>query len=415
VSALDERLQAELGRLRAQDLYRQRRAVHGRHGAEMEVQGRRCINFCSNDYLGLAADPRVAEAAKQALDRSGTGSGAAALVSGYNAEHRRLEEALAEFVQRPRVLLFSSGWAANLGVLRALLGKSDTLIADELNHASLIDGGRLSGAQYVRVKHADARAFEAALQRESGIENRESEPQVLLVSDAVFSMDGDLADVPALTVLCAKYQASLMLDDAHGFGVLGPQGRGTVEYFSTIPHSRFPIPDIYVATLGKSLGVSGAFVAGSEALIEYLIQRARSWVFSTAPPPALAAAAFESLRILQAEPQRRERLFRSIRRFRDGAQQRGIPLGISESRIPNPESRSLTPIQPLILGAEQRALALSSYLFQRGYWVSAIRPPTVPKGTARLRITLSAAHTDSQIDGLLETLASGLCELARAA
>ncbi|MBI2383064.1 MAG: 8-amino-7-oxononanoate synthase [Gammaproteobacteria bacterium] len=392
--SLDERLAVELGRLREQNLYRVRRVVEGRHGAEIVVEGRRCVGFCSNDYLGLAADPRVAAAARRALDQSGTGSGAAALVSGYNAEHRRLEEALAAFVQRPRALLFSSGWAANLGVLRALLGREDTLIADELNHASLIDGGRLAGARYLRVAHRDLAAYEAAL-REA------PEADALVATDSVFSMDGDLAPLPELARLCAEYRAPLMVDDAHGFGVLGAGGRGAIEHCSTIP-------DIYVATLGKSLGVAGAFVAGSAALIEYLIQRARTWVFSTAPPPALAAAARRALEIVQAEPERRERLDRNIRRFREGARQLGIPLGLPDSRLPAPDSAAATPIQPLILGAEARALALSRFLFERGYWVAAIRPPTVPPGTSRLRITLSAAHAPEQIDGLLAALRDGL-------
>jgi 8-amino-7-oxononanoate synthase len=390
---LDDRLKAELERIRAADLYRVRRVVEGAHGAEISVEGRRCINFCSNDYLGLAADPRVAEAARRSLTQSGTGSGAAALVSGYNAEHAKLEEELATFVGRPRALLFSSGWAANLGVVRALLGKGDTLVADELNHASLIDGGRLSGADYKRVGHRDLHAFDNALRgsRESGVGSR------LVATDTVFSMDGDLAPLSGLIALCAKHDAALMVDDAHGFGVLGANGRGAVGDFSPTPDSQVPTPDIYVATLGKALGCAGAFVAGSETLIEYLIQRARTWVFSTAPPPALAAAARASLRILQAEPERRRRLFDNIRRFRSGAAQLGIAL---------PESE--TPIQPLILGEASRALALSRHLYERGFWVAAIRPPTVPAGTSRLRITFSASHTPAQIEGLLAALREGL-------
>lgn len=387
-SALDDRLGEELRRLRAQNLHRLRRVVSGRHGTELNVDGRCCINFCSNDYLGLAGDPRVAAAAQRALDGSGTGSGAAALVSGYNVEHRKLEEALAQFTGYPRALLFSSGWAANLGVLRALLGKNDTLLADELNHASLIDGGRLSGANYLRYPHADVTAAgkHLAVARAG---------TTLLVTDAVFSMDGDLAPLPELAARCAASGASLMVDDAHGFGVLGNAGLGTLESAR---------PEVYVATLGKALGVAGAFVAGSETLVDYLVQRARSWVFSTAPPPALAAAARCALGIAKTEGERREKLAGLVREFRKGAAQRGIALGASE-----------TPIQPLILGDESRALALSAALFARGFWVAAIRPPTVPVGTARLRITLSAAHTSAQITGLLDALAAGLSELARAA
>jgi len=385
-TALDARLQRELRRLREQDLYRLRRVIDGAHGAGINVNGHRCVNFCSNDYLGLAADPRVAEAARQSLSAVGTGSGAAALVSGYNREHQRLEEELAAATGRPRALLFSSGWAANVGVLRALLGKNDTLIADELNHASLIDGGRLAGARYLRVVHRDLLAFEMALSdpRSSG--------QKLVVTDTVFSMDGDQASVTALAALCRAHQAALMVDDAHGFCVLSP------------PAERLPSPEIYVATLGKALGGSGAFVAGSEALIEYLVQRARSWVFSTAPPPALAAAARAALALaISAEgEQRRAQLVENVQRFRRGCEQRNIALGVFGA------TGALTPIQPLIVGSEARALRLSQLLFERGYWVAAIRPPTVPRGTSRLRITFSAAHTAAQVDGLLGALDEAL-------
>lgn len=383
---LDQRLAVELQRIREAQLYRMRRTVEGAHGVEITVDGQRCINFCSNDYLGLASDPRVTEAARKSLAESGTGSGAAALVSGYNREHRALEEELAAFLGRPRALLFSTGWAANLGVLRALLGKGDNLIADELNHASLIDGGRLSGANYTRVAHAQMSAYAQALARPRTGET-------LVVTDSVFSMDGDLAPLAGLSALSAAQSATLMVDDAHGFGVLGEDGSGAVRAAGLGTEA---VP-IYVATLGKSLGAAGAFVAGSENLIEYLIQRARSWVFSTAPPPAIAAAARAALRIVQAEPQLRTQLHANIRRLREGAAQLGIPLGDSQ-----------TAIQPLIIGDEGRALALSRRLYERGLWVAAIRPPTVPKGTSRLRITLSAAHTATQIDRLLAVLHDGL-------
>ncbi|GAC1623867.1 MAG: 8-amino-7-oxononanoate synthase [Nevskia sp.] len=406
---LDARLNRELERLRAQDLYRRRRPVEGRHGVLMTVEGRACINFCSNDYLGLASDPRLAEAATAALKKAGTGSGAAALISGYNREHAELEEALAAFLGMPRVLLFSSGWAANLGLLRALYGRDDTLVCDELNHASLIDGARLSGARYARVPHADVAGFAAAL------DHAAAQPgETGLVTDSVFSMDGDLADLPALSRLARTRNAALIVDDAHGFGVLGASGRGAIEHWAAKPPASLETgngqletafaPDVYVATLGKSLGAAGAFVAGSEALIEYLIQRARTWVFSTAPPPAMAAAARCSLGIIAREPEHRLRLLANIARFRSGAAQLGIPL-----------SPSLTAIQPLILGAAAQAMQLSRQLFERGYWVAAIRPPTVPAGTSRLRITLSAAHTPAQIDGLLEAVSSVQCPVVGAA
>ncbi|PTU31708.1 8-amino-7-oxononanoate synthase [Stenotrophobium rhamnosiphilum] len=376
VSTLDQRLGAELERIREAQLYRVRRAVDGAHGVAITVDGKPCINFCSNDYLGLASDSRVAEAARKSLALTGTGSGAASLVSGYNREHKLLEEALAAYLNRPRVLLFSTGWAANLGALRALLGKEDRLLADELNHASLIDGGRLSGARYVRIAHADAPAFAQELAKPHA-------GQSLVATDSIFSMDGDLAPLSDLIATTQQHGATLMVDDAHGFGV------------TDWKPSVNDVP-VYVATLGKSLGCSGAFVAGSETLIEFLIQRARSWVFSTATPPAIAAAAREALRIVVAEPQRQQHLQRLVQRYRAGAQQLGLPLSNSQSAI-----------QPLVVGSEARALQLSQFLMQRGLWVAAIRPPTVPQGTARLRITFSAAHTEAQVDTLLSHLADG--------
>ncbi len=376
-------LASDLQRIRAADLYRSRRVVDGGHGAKIRVQGRDCLNFCSNDYLGLAADPRLAEAAKAALAQ-GTGSGASALISGYNREHQRLEEEIAAFLGRPRALLFSSGWAANLGVLRGLLRRDDVIVADALNHASLIDGARLSGARYTRVAHADVAAFEVALGAAADARLR------LLVTDAIFSMDGDCAPLAQLAPLAARHGAALLIDDAHGFGVLGAGGRGTLEAVGV--HA-----DIQIGTLGKAIGAAGAFVAGDEDLIEYLIQRARSWVFSTAPPPAIAAAARRGLQLVQQEPERRAALFANIRRFRNGAQALGIPLMDSQ-----------TPIQPLVLGDAVRALRLSQTLFEQGFWVAAIRPPTVPPNTSRLRLTLSATHRPEQIDALLGALAEGL-------
>ncbi|HEY9545250.1 MAG TPA: 8-amino-7-oxononanoate synthase [Solimonas sp.] len=384
---LTAHLRAGLQRIRSADLYRVRRVIDGGHGAQIRVNGRDCINFCSNDYLGLAADPRLAEAARGALAH-GTGSGASALVSGYNREHQQLEEELAAFLGRPRALLFSSGWAANLGVLRGLLGRDDAIVADELNHASLIDGGRLSGARYQRVAHADVAAFDAALVAANGARLK------LLVSDAVFSMDGDCAPLAELAPRAMQQGAALMVDDAHGFGVLGARGRGTLEMLDVRA-------DIQIGTFGKAAGAAGAFVAGDDDLIEYLIQHARSWVFSTAPPPAIAAAARRGLQLIQSEPERRTQLFDNIRRLREGARALGIALGESQ-----------TPIQPLVLGDAAQALALSQQLFEQGFWVAAIRPPTVPVGTSRLRITLSAAHRPAQIDALLDALATALRQRA---
>lgn len=399
MSPVDHWVGTELIALRAAGLYRARRLVTGGRGVNQMVDGVHYVNFCSNDYLDLASDPRLATAAYRALTLFGTGSGAAPLVSGYNVEHARLEEELADFLRCPRVLLFSSGWAANLGILRAVLRRGDLLVADELNHASLIDGGRLSRADYRRVAHCNVKAFADALAADAGDVRR-----VLVVSDSVFSMDGDLADLPGLLRVANDFGATVMIDDAHGFGVLGEHGTGAPEYWFSQESTTSFFPEIYVATLGKALGVSGAFVAGSESLIEYLIQRARTWVFSTAPPPALAAAARVALNIVRTEPERRRLLFDRVRRFREGAAAMGLPL-----------SASVTPIQPLILGAPQRAVALSRFLLDRGYMVVAIRPPTVPPGTCRLRITLTAAHTNAQIDGLIMALSDGLRSLRGAA
>ncbi len=387
---LDARLAAELQVIAAQDLTRRRRVVDGGHGARAVVDGQPCVNFCSNDYLGLAGDPRVAAAARQAL-AAGVGSGGSALVSGYNREHALLEEALAAYVQRPRALLFSSGWAANLGLLRALLGRGDTLIADELNHASLIDGGRLAGAHYLRIAHGDANAFAQALALPRA-------GQTLLATDSLFSMDGDLAPLAALSAHCTAQGAALLVDDAHGFGVLG-EGRGAL--FAQSADAPLAA-DIYMAGFGKALGTAGAFVAGSETLIEFLIQRARTWVFTTAPPPAMAAATRAALALVASEEgaERRATLQALIARFRDGCAARGISLG-----------PSTTAIQPVLLGTAARALAASEALRVRGYWVAAIRPPTVPAGTARLRVTITAGHTLVEVDGLVTALAASLATL----
>lgn len=396
-AVLDERLRAEIQALEARALRRQRRVIAGSHGARINVEGRQCINFCANDYLGLAADPRVAEAAQRVLRDSGTGSGAAALVSGYNHEHRALEEALADFLGAEATLLFSSGWAANLGALRALVPPDAHLCADALNHASLIDGVRLTKAAYTRVAHADAAAFASAVGEAAGA--------AWMVTDGVFSMDGDHAPLSSLAAIGVRQGAPLYVDDAHGFGVCGPGGRGSL---AAAGLSLAEVP-VYVATLGKALGASGAFVAGSRTLIDYLVQKARTWVFSTAPPPAMAAAARAALAILRAEPEHLQRLHANIAQFRRGAAERGIPLGPPEGEA------SDHAIQPLVIGDAARTMAASAALFERGYWVAGIRPPTVPEGTSRLRITLSAAHQPAEIQGLLDALHDVLMQQAVAA
>ena len=348
----------------------------------MRIDGHKVINFCSNDYLGLANHPRVRSAFIKGIERYGAGSGAAHLINGHSRAHHQLEEALADFCGYPRALLFSTGYMANLGVAQALVGRGDSVLEDRLNHASLIDGGLLSGARLMRYAHNDMGALKNKLaSREHG--------EKLVLSDGVFSMDGDIADVSALATTSAQHDAWLMIDDAHGFGVLGEQGRGTLSHCA-VSTSEVPI---YMATLGKALGTAGAFVAGSEALIETLVQQARSYIYTTAQPAAVAAATLESLRIVADQPELREALHANIIYFKQCAQQAGLELHPGE-----------TAIQPIIIGAVDKTLELSQQLFEHGFHVSAIRPPTVPEGSARLRITLSAGHTHSHIDQLISTL-----------
>jgi 8-amino-7-oxononanoate synthase len=310
-------------------------------------------------------------------------------VCGHSALHHQLEEKLAEVTGRPRALLFSTGYMANLGVVNALLDKSDFIFEDKLNHASLIDAGLLSGARFQRFLHNDIDNLRARLERASAGDN--SKARKLICVDGVFSMDGDLAPLPELAALAQQHDAWLMVDDAHGFGVFGAHGGGCAEHFN-LDREQLPI---LMGTLGKAAGTYGAFVAGSEALIETLIQFARTYIYTTALPPAVAAATLESIELIRRESWRREHLQQLIARFRHGAQQLGLQLMNSSSAI-----------QPLLVGDAGRALELSETLAQRGLWISAIRPPTVPAGTARLRITLTAAHTETHVDRLLDALAA---------
>jgi 8-amino-7-oxononanoate synthase len=373
-------LNVELDRLRAIALYRRRRIQGGPQQPEAIVDGRPMLSFCSNDYLGLANHPTVVEAMRRGAERWGVGSGAAHLVSGHSAAHHALEEELAEFTGRPRALLFSTGYMANLGVISALAGRSDVIWEDRLNHASLLDGALLSRGTLRRYPHADA----AELDRLVGDRGAR-----LIASDGVFSMDGDLAPLPALALIASRRGAWLLVDDAHGLGVLGREGRGTLDHFG-LDAEKVPL---LMGTLGKAFGTFGAFVAGPEALIETLIQRARSYIYTTATPPAIAEATRASLALARREDWRRESLRALIERFRDGANQLGLPL-----------SESQTPIQPLIAGSSRQALLWAAELESRGIQVSAIRPPTVPEGQARLRVCLSAAHTEQMVDRLLDAL-----------
>ena len=388
-------LTAGLAALEAQDLYRRRRVLETPQGREIRVDGRDLLNFCSNDYLGLAADRRVGEAFKAGIDRWGVGAGASHLVCGHSAVHHELEEALAAFTGRPRALLYANGYAANLGVINALLGRGDAVFEDRLNHASLLDGGWISRAEFHWYRHADAAQLADKLVRLAGQHQRS-----LVVSDGTFSMDGDLCPLDELIRVARTASAWLMIDDAHGFGVHGAGGVGLVD------PGRYGTDDVpvLIGTLGKAFGTFGAFVAGEEALIETLIQRSRNYIFTTALPPAVAAATLASLALLRSEDWRREHLRDLIARFRSGAGQLGLQLLPSD-----------TPIQPLLMGEPGRALALSRALESRGLLVGAIRPPTVPKGTSRLRITLTAAHTPADVDRLLGALADASAEIDAAA
>lgn len=376
---------AEALRTRRQaGLYRSRRVVSTAQQPELVVDGKRVNAFCSNDYLGLANHPDVIAALQRAAADYGVGSGAAHLITGHTDVHHRLEEALAEYTGRPRALLFSTGYMANMGVINALMKQGDRLFEDRLNHASLVDAGQLSRARMLRYQHADPESLGIQLAR-SG------EGQALIATDGVFSMDGDLAPLPSLVELARKHQAWLMVDDAHGLGVLGAEGGGVLSHFG-LDGDEVPI---LMGTLGKGFGTYGAFVAGSEELIETLIQHARSYIYTTAPPAALAEATLVSLRIARQETWRRERLQSLIARFRQSVEQLGLPL-----------MDSMTPIQPILAGSSRQALAWSLQLEQQGLMVSAIRPPTVAEGSARLRITFSANHTDRQLDRLLDALAT---------
>ena len=371
----------QLAALEAAGLKRSRRMLQGPQGARVKVDGREYVAFCSNDYLGLAAHPELVAAAQRGAVDFGVGAGASHLVLGHGAAHEHAEHALARHVALPRALLFSTGYMANIGVATALVGRGDTVFADRLNHASLNDAAILSRATLRRYAHCDLGALDRLLAGSRA-------GRKLIVTDAVFSMDGDLAPVPGLVALAERHDAWLLLDDAHGFGVLGERGRGTLAYFG-IDSPRI----IYMGTLGKAAGVFGAFVAGTDDIVELLVQRARSYIYTTATPPMLACAVLRSLELIAAEGWRRAHLERLIARVRAGLAASRWRLGASQ-----------TPIQPVLVGANAAALALSNSLAARGLLVPAIRPPTVPQGTARLRISLSAAHGEDEVERLIDAL-----------
>lgn len=374
-------LKNELDTRAAQGLLRRRRTLDSPQSPHVVVDGKPYLSFCSNDYLGLANHPQLVSALQQGAQQYGAGSGAAHLVSGHSRAHEELEQALAAFVGKPAALLFSTGYMANLGTVQALVGRGDTVFADRLNHASLNDAMLLSRAETQRYRHNDmAHLAQLLEQTTSG--------RKLIVTDAVFSMDGDIAPLAELLALCERFDAWLLVDDAHGFGVLGERGAGA------LAHCAIASPRIvYMATLGKAAGVSGAFVAAEQVVIDTLINQARCYVYTTASPPALACATLASLKIIERGDASRAHLRQLIAQLRSGLA--GLPWQLMPSD---------TAIQPLLVGENQAALDLSDALRERGIWVAAIRPPTVPQGTARLRITLSAAHTAADVTRLTEVL-----------
>jgi 8-amino-7-oxononanoate synthase len=375
------RLVEQLEEIGRSGLLRRRLVRQGPQGSRIVVAGREYLAFCSNDYLGLANHPRIVEAAVEAARTCGVGEGASHLLSGHSVVHERLEAKLAEFLEVPRALLFSTGYQANIGAVTALVGAEDAVFSDALNHASLIDGVRLSRARVVRYPHADLDYLGKAL-AESRARGK------LVVSDGVFSMDGDIAPLRPMLDLCERHDAWLLVDDAHGFGVIGPEGRGSAAHFGL----RSPRL-VHVGTLGKAAGVSGAFVAGASEVIETVLQRARTYIYTTAAPALLAAAVEASLELIRKEEWRREHLRRLIAILRQSLHGAEPALAPSD-----------TPIQPLVIGASSEAVAASAVLRERGILAPAIRPPTVPEGTARLRISLSAAHSEQDVTRLAAAL-----------
>lgn len=389
--SLNDDLATQLATLDREGLRRHRRTLASPCGPLATVDGREFISFCSNDYLGLAADPALIEAACTGARRWGIGSGASHLVSGHLEPHEMLEQRLAQFTGLPRTLLMTTGYMANIGMVTALAGRGDTIFADRLNHASLIDAVQLAkaqGAKSHRYPHGDL----AVLERLLATNETSSGQRRLILTDAVFSMDGDLAPLPGLLELAERFDAWLLVDDAHGFGVLGPQGRGSLAHFDLLARPRAE-RIIYMGTLGKAAGATGAFIAASETVIEWLVSRARTYVFTTGASPVMACALLASLDLIEQGDARRAHLQALIVRLRDGLA--GTPWQLT----PSP-----TAIQPIIIGDNHAAMHIAAALYERGIWAPAIRPPTVPAGTARLRISLSAAHTIEHVDRLVSAL-----------
>ncbi len=375
-------IKKQLEQIKQENLYRTRKVVEGVSCVDPVVDGEKLLAFCSNDYLGLSEHPDVCEAFVAATKEYGVGTGSAHLVLGHTAAHHMLEERLADFCGTQRALLFSTGYMANMGVIAALTDKNDLIVEDKLNHASLIDGAQLSNAKLVRYNHLDMEHLQARVANSSA-EN------ILIATDGVFSMDGDVAPIQPIVDVAKSINALVMVDDAHGLGVVGKSGKGVIEEQGINPADI----DLLIGTLGKGFGTAGAFVAGNEDMIEYLIQRARTYIYTTAMPAAVAMATLKSIDLIESESWRREHLQNLIAKFRRGAEQLGLQLVDSH-----------TPIQPIIIGDAAAAVNLSSLLKEQGIIVTAIRPPTVPKGTSRLRVTFSASHSEENVEQLLTAL-----------
>lgn len=369
-----------LQRLEAQSLRRRIRPLGSGTGPVVTLEGRSVILLASNDYLGLAGHPTLKQAAISATERYGVGAGAARLISGTLPPHDELETALAKFKGTEAALVFGSGYLANIGLIPALIESGGLILADRLSHASLVDGCRLSGADFRVFRHRDMNHLETLLS------TRAAGRPILIVTDGVFSMDGDLAPLPHLVDLAERYEAKLYVDDAHGTGLLGAQGRGTLEHFGL--ESRVPF---HMGTLGKALGTSGAYVVGQESAIQYFVNRARSFLFTTSPPPATAASTMAALAVLQSEPDRRARLWENRRRLFDGFKRLGYRM-----------TDSASPIIPLIVGKAEQAVALADHLLLLGVYAPAVRPPTVPPNTSRIRVTVTSEHTPAHLETALE-------------
>lgn len=392
-----------LNDLKNKGLYRELKTVSSEQGPEIYFKGRKLINFSSNNYLGLANHPLLKKSAIEAIEKYGIGSGASRLITGSMLLHQELEDKIALFKGTEKALLFNSGYHANIGVIPSLVGERDFIFSDELNHASLIDGCRLSKAKTHVYRHNDMGELEEMLNSPSAKQPADRHPpQRLIITDTVFSMDGDLCHLPKIMELAEKYEALVFLDEAHATGIFGKKGRGVVEHYGIKPdHPRI----VQMGTLGKALGSFGAYVCGSSALVEWLINKSRSFIYTTALPPPVAAAGLAALNLISEDPSHRENLLRNVRYFRSGLKKIGYDRLLSPYRQYEEKAEGgISPIFPLIFGSAEKTMNISEALFEKGIWAHGIRPPTVPEETSRIRLTIMATHTKDHLDGCLSAL-----------